>query len=940
MLFVLICQGFARQIESEGIGYTRDGAVQAALRSAVERCVGLSVNAQTIVENQVTISDKILSNVKGYVSSYSILSERTEFGLVNVRVSAEVSMKKLDDDLAAQRIVYALQNKPRVMVVLDERIEDRTMSEKTATYKFQEQLVAKGFIVVEPEQWETIRKTENIQEQASLAFEQGADLIVRGNVQVATPTPIMLYNTQFYSVPVQINARIVRADNAQIIASRTKRIKKNSRDPQSAAQFGLEIGGEALATELITDLFNFWNSETYNDNRIEMIITGFSAQELGTIEDSLRHCPTVRELRLRFFEGTKAYYDADLRGTVQEIRGRLDLLQRLGLKPAQISSHRIVLQKEGTGPDIAAPPEPQEGVSISAFTIDDIFPSRIGYYESNPAASITIKTQSSSASAIKISMIIPELMTLPAEQKVDRLPLSSEKAFPMSLALNSEKLSSIHEDRTLYGQATLSFMSNNGEKKRTLTTPLKVFDGNAMDWSESDAIGAFVTFRAPHVKSLASQALREIGPQGGENKELLQGLALFEALKTLGLSYIPDPRPTPGKKLLDQVQYPHPTLERLGGDCDDLSVLYASLLSSVGIPTAVISYSDHVLVMFDTRIFQKNRLSFSVDSTATIVNEGTLWIPVETTRLKDGFVAAWLTAAKEFHQAIDEGQAVAIITLEKAWRKYPPAPVPEWKKELPLASLSAAIAAEKAKFKEASLASLEAAVKDIEEKIRSGASNDTAADFNRLGVFSARLNKFKESSAWFKKALQKHETAGIASNNACAMLLSGQEDEALAAFNKIYKSDPTGRIALNRALCLYVSAKKPDDVDASLRAMSDAAAMMPSRRNIGALLGIDLSDGGAAAKGAEIQDTAKRQEIDLRRLKELIRSRVLAPEDSGVAGTSSGTSTGTKMSGTITGTSTGTHAERIKQTAMPFGGIRGADPDQISKVKDLLYWFE
>jgi tetratricopeptide (TPR) repeat protein len=942
VLFLLLlfpCQSNARTIEAEGLGYSRDGATQAALRSAVEQCIGVSLAARTVIENQTTISDKILSHVSGYVSTFSVLSESSEYGLIKIRVSADVSMKKLDDDLAAQKLIYAMQDKPRVMVLLDERIEDREMTEKTATYTFEKQLVAKGFIVVEPEQMGKILAAGNITDQASLAFKEGADLIVRGNVQVAKPTPLMLYNTPFYSVPVQINARIVRTDNAQIIVSKTKRIKKNSREAESAAQFGLETGGEGLVSELITDLFAYWGSEAYNENRIEMMVKGCSAKELESVEDTLRHFPMTRDLRLRYMEGTNALFDMDLRGTMQEVRAVIGKQQHLGLVIDEVSAHRIVLKKEGSRPEPAVDKQEQAGVSIIAFTIDDIFPSRIGYYESNPTALVKVKSGNEPVSDVKISISIPEFMNLPAEQKLENLPASSERGFPFNLAFNNEKISAIHESRTVYGQATISFMENNKSKERKLTTPVKVFDANAMDWNDENAIAGFVTFRAQNIKKLASQAIRAAGAPDIGNKDLLNGLALFESLKALGISYVKDPAVVPGTSELDQVQYPNETLDRLGGDCDDLAVLYASLLSAVGIPSAIISYTDHVLVMFDTRIYNKNRLSLSADSTFMVSHNGTLWIPVETTMLRDGFVAAWQAASGEFHTALAEGQAVRIIELDKAWKKYPPVPVPQYTKDYSLETLAQSVAAEKQKWKEVSRTGLTNAISRLEQKIQSTKGNDLVSDYNRLGIFNARLGKFNDACSWFAKALKAGEKPEIASNNACALLLSGKEDQAQESFNTIYKADPTGRIAINRALCMFVRAQTPADVDASLLAMREAAGKIPSS-TLADYLGIDLADNAGVAKGDEMADQQKQREINLRRLRELIRKRVLGADSSGIAGTTSETSSGTRITGTSVETSTGSLADQKKQLALPFGGIRGADPEQMSKVKDLLYWFE
>jgi hypothetical protein len=33
-------------------------------------------------------------------------------------------------------------------------------------------------------------------------------------------------------------------------------------------------------------------------------------------------------------------------------------------------------------------------------------------------------------------------------------------------------------------------------------------------------------------------------------------------------------------------------------------------------------------------------------------------------------------------------------------------------------------------------------------------------------------------------------------------------------------------------------------------------------------------------------------------------------------------------------------ADTRSPLVMPFGGIRGADPTQITKIIDLIYWFE
>jgi hypothetical protein len=101
-----------------------------------------------------------------------------------------------------------------------------------------------------------------------------------------------------------------------------------------------------------------------------------------------------------------------------------------------------------------------------------------------------------------------------------------------------------------------------------------------------------------------------------------------------------------------------------GGDCDDLSVAYASLLESVGVQTALVDYKNngtlrHVNVLINIELSPSQaRLITSNDSKYFIrKNEqgnDQVWIPIETTSLTN-FEEAWNIGVKKFNRdAIDE----------------------------------------------------------------------------------------------------------------------------------------------------------------------------------------------------------------------------------------------------------------------------------------------
>ncbi|NWG29348.1 MAG: hypothetical protein HXY48_12540 [Ignavibacteriaceae bacterium] len=119
------------------------------------------------------------------------------------------------------------------------------------------------------------------------------------------------------------------------------------------------------------------------------------------------------------------------------------------------------------------------------------------------------------------------------------------------------------------------------------------------------------------------------------------------------LVYTSDPRAT-----AEYVQFPKQTLELKGGDCDDLSVAYSSLLESVGVQTALVDYKGdgeirHVNVLVNTGLEPaRAKLITNNDSKYFIrkneLDKDEVWIPVETTSLTN-FDEAWNIGVEKFN---------------------------------------------------------------------------------------------------------------------------------------------------------------------------------------------------------------------------------------------------------------------------------------------------
>jgi hypothetical protein len=201
-----------------------------------------------------------------------------------------------------------------------------------------------------------------------------------------------------------------------------------------------------------------------------------------------------------------------------------------------------------------------------------------------------------------------------------------------------------------------------------------------MTWDDDRKAAAFVTAKDPLVlgfaKGLASMVRNEAGTAAVSSTEFRTALAVYQALRAYGLGYAVDPK-TPFISLSEQedaidfLQFPSQTLAYRAGDCDDLSVLYAALLEAVGIETALVTTPGHIFVAFDSGLTQENAARAFSDSADTIVRNGKVWIPIEVTLVKDGFLKSWSVGAMEWRDGVSRDQA-GFYPIREAWKTYEP----------------------------------------------------------------------------------------------------------------------------------------------------------------------------------------------------------------------------------------------------------------------------
>ncbi len=300
---------------------------------------------------------------------------------------------------------------------------------------------------------------------------------------------------------------------------------------------------------------------------------------------------------------------------------------------------------------------------IEKVQTHELYTSLYKSYARDGFGSIHLRNLQDRPLTTRVGVYIPDLMSVPSEQDVTLRPMAVNE-LPLT-AIFDEKVLSQRGDQPVQVQVTASYQSKRLVRREKGVARTVAYAPGAIDWSDGMAqAAAFVTPRDPAVDELARQASRLVLALEGNpfgNRNLAFAAAMTEALADLGLAYVPDPTnpfatisSTP--HAVDTIHYPYQTLERLSGDCDDTTVLMASLLGNVGVNTRFVDVPGHIFLVVDTGLHERNRSALGADSAMMVITDEEVWIPLETTSLARGFAQAWRDGADQIVAATARGR--------------------------------------------------------------------------------------------------------------------------------------------------------------------------------------------------------------------------------------------------------------------------------------------
>ncbi len=484
-----------------------------------------------------------------------------------------------------------------------------------------------------------------------------------------------------------------------------------------------------------------------------------------------------------------------------------------------------------------------------------IFPVLYGYYDDNPAGTVTLKNRSMGpVQDVQVSLFVKEYMTTAKPAPAVPVLQRGKDMTVDANALFTDSILAVTEQKKVAGELEVSYSYFGQKMKSTYPVTLTIQPRNGMTWDMTEKAAGFVTTGDDRVRNFAAPFAADARDRGqlAVSWRFRVAMALFEALKVHGVGYVAD-QTTPyvekskEKTTVDLLRFPVETLVARVGDCDDLSILYSALLETSGIQAAFLTTPGHIFVAFNLGMDHKTaKATFASPDDLLLREDGSAWLPVEITRVRDGFLRAWREGAQEWRASSGAGNA-EFVPLLAAWQKFPAVDTGRVLQGSTVNPDPTRV------FQAYSMALTQFYKRDFEPRIAEvqASLRDKPGDpklLNRLGVLYARFGMNREARAQFEQIVTGGREAVPAAliNLGNLAYLEGSYQDAYDFYAKALEMVPESPVALlGLARAAYELGRNTDAKDAYDRLMKSAPKVAEEYAYLGA------AAGSAARAGSE-----------------------------------------------------------------------------------------
>jgi tetratricopeptide (TPR) repeat protein len=407
------------------------------------------------------------------------------------------------------------------------------------------------------------------------------------------------------------------------------------------------------------------------------------------------------------------------------------------------------------GEDPDAPGAIIRSIRFSELEVPPLFAAMQNYYVQNPLGRVTItNTEGHALQDVDFAFFQAGFMDSPTKLiTISELPAGESRTIDLVASFNQQVFTT--EGITpLTGEIIAEYISRNKAATQRFSLSYDLHDKTALTWDDDRKVAAFITPADSALRNYSSFIRQSCKDEmiSGLSEELQTGMQVFNALTEIGCLYQVDPTSPfstaqENTMLVDSISLPRDCLKRATGDCDDLTVLFCSVLETVGIETGYITVPGHIYAAFNTKVPSRDYKSVHPDSSMTLNVNGELWVPVEITMIgTDDFLSSWRRGIEQYLALEKTPELRNLCFTREAQKIYRPVGLRETDLGLQYGSKAAVLAGfmrDREKLVDSVLEDYLSLARDSGEK----------RNYNKLGIACARFGRHSQAEKAFNTAL-------------------------------------------------------------------------------------------------------------------------------------------------------------------------------------------
>ncbi|MCQ2240201.1 hypothetical protein [Treponema sp.] len=429
------------------------------------------------------------------------------------------------------------------------------------------------------------------------------------------------------------------------------------------------------------------------------------------------------------------------------------------------------------------------GFSVSLEQHEAAFPIYMSAYRNFPIGTLTVRnTEGADVTDVHISFRAGKYTASTYESaSIPRLRKYKSVQVPL-LADFSQEILRFTEDGKILGEVVIEYNFLGTKKESIHSVVFDVYNRNAFVWADPAAMASFISPDTPEVQEFAKYVagFARNNFKTGINRNLVIAAHMAEAVRLSKISIEKD-EASPYEQYhrnmdVDSIKYPLQTMNMLGGDLDELGILLASCLESVGVGTGYIPLDDDMIILVDMGIKPTGAGNNFTDTSGLIIDSEKVYFGISIKNLSAGFTKARKEAFKSIKKILSDKEALLeFYDTHSLWEVYSPS--------VYTGSTGIFTRPSQSQIEKTAVASVDEYINTEIEGVIVNARK--SGDPNKIGMALVRVGRYAEA----KNEFAKSNSIQSMNNLANVYLLEKNFNAARVQFEKVLAKDPENKTA-------------------------------------------------------------------------------------------------------------------------------------------------